>query len=166
MIYEATISRLQPTAIIDLRGSPASVAALLEEARLPHPGGPNRFAEAGGAAVAWVGQEHWLVLAALEREDELMAALGRTPGAVGAILVSDAYAGFGIVGPEAPHILAQATPLDVHAGVFPDDGAGFTEFFGQKALLMRRGGGFECRVDASYGDYVADFLSRCGGHMA
>jgi sarcosine oxidase subunit gamma len=166
MVYEATISRLPPTAIIDLRGPSASVSALLEEMRFPRLAGPNRLAETGGAVVAWVGQEHWLVLAALEREDELMAALSRAPGAVGAILVSDAYAGFGITGPQASHVLAQAAPLDVHARVFPEDGASFTEFFGQKALVMRRGGGFECRVDASYGDYVADFLSRCGGQMA
>jgi heterotetrameric sarcosine oxidase gamma subunit len=165
MSYDAVITGLPPTAIVDLRGPAATVTALLAETALPLPHGPNRFAEAGGVAVAFVARQHWLLLASLEREDELVAALN-VEGDVGAVLVSDAYAGFGVAGPGAGHILAQASPLDVHPSVFPQDGASFTEFFGQKALLMRRGGSFECRIDSSYRSYVADFLSRCGGCMA
>src|SRR4051794_26878086 len=162
MRYDAVITRLPRTAIVDLRGPAATVTALLAETALPVPHGPNRVAEAGGVVLAFVGRQHWLLLAALEREDELMAALN-VEDDVGAVLVSDAYAGFGVAGPEAVHILAQASPLDVHPSVFPQDGVTFTEFFGQKALLMRRGARFECRIDSSYHDYVADFLSRCGG---
>ena len=165
MGYDAAIARLPLTAIIDLRGPAAKAAVLLGEALLPVPSGCNRCADGNAAAVLHVGPAHWLVLAPLSREAELMAALVPKDGDICVTLVSDAYSGFAISGPAAADVLAQATPLDFHASAFPPDGASFTELFSHKALLRRRGEGFECWVDSTYGDYMADFLSRCGGRM-
>jgi sarcosine oxidase gamma subunit len=70
------------------------------------------------------------------------------------------------MGAEATDIVAQASPLDLGSETFPRNGASFTEFFGQKGLLFRRADGFECFVDSSYADFIADCLSRCHARFA
>ena len=57
-------------------------------------------------------------------------------------------------------LIAIASPLDVDLAQFPADGATFTEAFGQKALVMRRGDGFELAIERSYAPMLRDYFSR------
>lgn len=168
MLYDASIRRLPLRTVIDVRGDALSVTSLMRKLDLPVPDRPNRRSGADGAAsVAWLGPRHWLVIAGPDDdEDRIFVVLaGAAPEGTQVTPVSDAFAGFAILGSEAPEVLAQASPLDLHNEAFPADGASFTEVFGQKGLVMRSAGGFELLVESSYGDYIADCLSRCGGSI-
>lgn len=161
MAYDATVSPLPMAALLDLKGDPAAILPRLADLGLAtaHAG---RMTRSGALALLHPGRQHWLLLAPLAREDELLSALqpdAQQPDAL-VLAVSDAYAFFSITGPDADQILAIACPLDVDRSRFPDDGAVFTEVFGQKALLMRRGAGFELAVERSYAPMMRDYFSR------
>ena len=76
------------------------------------------------------------------------------------MLVSDTLRFFHIEGPDAAQIVAIACPLDTHPSTFPSNGASYTEIFGVKGLLARRGDGFDIAIESSFADMVADYLQR------
>jgi sarcosine oxidase subunit gamma len=165
MGYDALVDQLPLRCLVDVRGAPQAVRALLERACLAPPVAPMTWEENDKANVAHVGPRRWLVIATIEGEAALLASL---PGAVdgaSAVVVSDAFTGFSIIGPQAGEVVAQGCPLDIHPASFPGTGATATVLFGQTALLLRRADGFECFVDASAADYVADRFSRCRARL-
>ena len=76
------------------------------------------------------------------------------------MLVSDTLRFFHIDGSDALQIIAIACPLDTHPSVFPENGAGYTEIFGIKGLLVRSGDGFDIAVESSFADMIEDYLAR------
>ena len=164
MSYASAVERMPPLAILDLRGDPAAIRALLAREALAVPEVANSRAERDGVAVAWVGPRHWLAMAPSEREEPMAERLAHAD--VATVVVSDAWMRFRVSGPERSEILAQACPLDTDPRAFPTNGATFTEIFGQKGLLTRRGDAFDCFVDSSFASYVADWFARCGARMA
>ena len=164
MIYDVSIHILPSVAMLDLNGSVGDIAPRLLRLGLFEPA-PGRMATAGPVEVLRAGREHWLVRAPLDDEARLMAGLLETPPEADTLVVpvSDAYVFFGISGPHARQVLAIASPLDTDPAAFPVDGATFTEAFGQKALVMRRGKGFEMAFERSYAPMVSDYFSRING---
>jgi sarcosine oxidase subunit gamma len=98
----------------------------------------------------------------LENETALIADLRPTkaPSNISIVQVSDFYTRFTVTGPDAPEVMAVASPLDIHSSVFSDNAFTFTEIFTLKGLLWRCPGGFEFAIEQSYGDMVEDYLNR------
>ncbi len=164
MIYDASIKPLPTQAMIDLKGNADYFAVRLQRLGLSEPA-PGRASSRGPLAVLRAAREHWLVRAPLDDEERLLAALLEDEAAADTLVVpvSDAYAFFGISGPDARQIMAIASPLDTDPAVFPADGACFTEAFGQKALVQRCSAGFEIAFERSYASMVSDYFSRING---
>ncbi|MDE2333866.1 MAG: hypothetical protein KGK10_04955 [Rhodospirillales bacterium] len=165
MSYDAIVDQLPIQCLVDVRGTPDAARALLGRAGLVPPSIPKSWAQNGGAGVAHVGPRRWLVMAPIEREAALLASLPRHVDGASAVAVSDAFIGFSVTGPHAGDIIAQASPLDIHPLSFTANGAAGTALFGQSALLLRRAAGFDCFVDASIADYVADRFTRCHARL-
>ena len=161
MAYDAVVDRISPRFIIDVRGDAVVVPKLLATVPLTSPAAPNSWSASSETVLAWIAPRRWMVIAPMEAEAKLLPAFATPPAGVSAMNVSDAFATFSVSGAGAVDVLAQATPLDVHPAAFSEKGASFTDLFGQGALVLRRGGLFECFVDASYEDYIADRFMRC-----
>jgi len=161
MAYQASTRALPLCTVIDLKGHRDDVVPRLQRLGLRDPA-PGRRAGHGTLELLRVGNEQWWLLAPLPQEDRLLAAVLASPPAADTLVlaVSDAWQFFAIDGPDARQLIAIACPLDVDSAAFPTDGATFTEAFGQKALLMRRGDGFELAVERSYTPMLLDYFSR------
>ena len=109
-----------------------------------------------------IGPEHWILRAPLDQEEALFAALkpDAAPADISIVHISDTLCFFEITGPDVQEVMAVATPLDLHAEVFPANGATFSEIFSVKALIIRIEGGFHLGVDRSYAPMIADYLAR------
>lgn len=160
MAYDVTIARLPLQALFDLKGRAEAVAAWCGKALPPMPARPNSATEAAGCMLQWIGPDHWILRADIAREDALLAALrpDEAPADLSVVLISDTLAFFAITGPDADHLLAVATPLDLRG--LSEDSATMTEAFGTKALTRRIPGGYEMAFDQSYAAMVADYLGR------
>jgi sarcosine oxidase subunit gamma len=163
MAYSVEIRPEPAGTLYDVRGAADIVGAPLRALRLELPARANTRSAAGELELLWVGAQRWLlrsrVGSALAAQ---LSALDREPDA-SVVEVTDAYAFFALVGTEAGEVVAQASPLDVHPSAFPANGATFTEFFGQAALVVRRDDGFLVGVEASHGDFIAAFLAQARG---
>ncbi len=161
MAYIVDIKRLGVMTLFDLKGAPASLNDWCGD-NLPAFPAPNTAAFHTGHQLLHIGRNHWLLLAEFDREAELEAALApaKAPADISIVRISDTLCFFQITGPDADQILSIASPLDVHATVFPENGATFTEIFGLKALVIRRPNGFWLAVEQSFGDMLEDYLTR------
>ena len=161
MSYQASTRALPLRTVIDLKGDREDVLPRLLRLGLTD-ATPARRVGVGELELLRPGKEHWMLLAPLQDEDRLLNEIHATPpGADTLVLgVSDAYQFFAIDGPDARLLIAIASPLDVDLAQFPADGATFTEAFGQKALVMRRGDGFELAIERSYAPMLRDYFSR------
>jgi len=164
VIYDVSIEPLPTMALIDLKGSASDIAPRLRRLGLSEPA-PSRALRAGAVEVLRAAREHWLLRAPLEDEERLLSVLLEDAPAPDTLIVpvTDAYAFFGITGPHARQIMAIASPLHADPSAFPEDGATFTEAFGQKALVLRRPHGFQLACERSYAPMMADFFSRING---
>lgn len=162
MTYDVRIERLPLSAVIDLKGPEEAARERAAALALPLPKIANTAATAEELALYWIGPEHWLLRAPLDREEALLAALqlDAVPETLSVVLASDSFAFFQITGPDARQVMAIASPLDTHERAFPENGVTFTEAFGLKALVVRQTQGFELAVEASYADFLEDFLRR------
>ena len=161
MAYDATFERLGIRAVFDLKGDQAAVGAWLAQDGPAFPEAPNTASSDGDLELLWIGPDHWLIRGPLEREDDIFSR--DVPGEISVAHVSDTFASFLITGSDAIEIMSIACPLDLHPGVFPESGATYTEAFGLKALVCRRDNGFELSVERSFGDLLADYLTRAIG---
>jgi sarcosine oxidase subunit gamma len=165
MGYDALVDQLPLRCLVDVRGTPYAARALLGRACLAPPAAAMTWEENDQTSVAHVGPRRWLVMAPIEAEAALLASLHEPVDGASAVAVSDAFTGFSIIGPQAGDVVAQGCPLDIHPVAFPANGATATVLFGQTTLLLRRADGFECFVDASIADYVADRFTRCRARL-
>ena len=165
MGYDVAIKRLDPSAVIDLQGKSESVRNWVGETLPPLPGQANTASGSNGIELYWIGRERWLLRADLDREDELLAMTrpDEAPLEISIVLVSDTLQFFSLAGPDAGQIVSIGSPIDHHPSDFPEHGVSYTDLFGIKGLLLRRPNGFEVGVERSYGDMVADYLSRARG---
>jgi sarcosine oxidase subunit gamma len=162
MSYEIQIERGELQALIDLQGSAATIRDWVETGFPEFPSTPNTASTQAGISLCWIAAERWLLRAPIEREDDLLAITkpDTAPLDTSIVLVSDTLRFFNIDGPDAPQIVAIACPLDTHPSVFPTNAVTYTEIFGIKGLLARRGDGFEIAVESSFADMVEDYLQR------
>jgi sarcosine oxidase gamma subunit len=164
VIYDVCIEPLPTMALIDLKGSACDIAPRLQRLGLTEPA-PSHALRADTVEVLRVAREHWLLRAPLQDEECLLSALLEHEPAADTLVVpvSDAYAFFAITGPDARQIMAIASPLQADLSYFAENGATFTEAFGQKALVMRRSMGFDVAFERSYASMAAAFFSRING---
>lgn len=162
MPYDVSFTRLETQALFDLKGPRASVQGWTGDALPPFSDRPNTKSEAGGAALMFIGPDHWLLRADLAQEDRLETALrpAMAPPEISVVRVSDTLAWFRITGPDAAQVMAVACPKDLHETRFGPDAASFTEAFGLRSLVTRCQGGFDLAVEQSFGPMVTDYLTR------
>ncbi len=160
MAYDVTVNCTRPEAWCDLRGDYRAVTEALAPLSLALPATPNTFRTEGEWGVLWLGPQRWLLSGPLARESALatIADRGCDDPVISAVVVSDAYAGFDVAGPQVRDVLAQATPLDMRPDAFGIGSASFTECFGITALVC-------CTAATAYRMYVersyADFMNAC-----
>jgi len=161
MSYQANTRTLPLRTVIDLKGNHEDVLPRMLRLGLTD-ATPARRVGVGALELLRPGKEHWMLLAPLQDEDRLLSEIKAMPLRDDTLVlgVSDAYQFFAIDGPDARLLIAIASPLDVDPAQFPADGATFTEVFGLKALVMRRGYGFELAIERSYAPMLQDYFSR------
>ena len=162
MGYDVHIERLGLSAVIDLQGEAGEIKNWGGAGLPTMPEQPNTSSEDGGLALYWIAAERWLLRAAIDREDELLAMTrpAEAPIEISVVQVSDTLQFFAITGADAAAIVSIASPIDHHSSVFPENGVTYTDIFGIKGLLVRRADGFEIAVERSFGDMIADYLAR------
>lgn len=161
MPYTARIDRLPLFALFDLKG-PQAVLGDWCNVLPPFPDAPNTLTRFDGTELCHIGPDHWLLRAALAAEPGWEEALrpGEAPPEISIVRISDTLTVFRITGPDAGEVMSIGCPLDLHPDVFGEAAVSYTEFFGLKALVLRCEGGFDCAVEQSFGDMIADDLRR------
>ncbi|MES2977339.1 MAG: hypothetical protein V4731_02870 [Pseudomonadota bacterium] len=164
MFYAANIEKLPAEGLIDLKGPDGDVIPAIEALGCKSPT-IGRACRGGVLEVFHPAPGHWLVRAPRDQEGPLLTKFQSCPGAerMLCVAVSDGLVFFRLTGQDARHLLAIASPLDADRVAFLDDGATYTEAFGQRALLVRRPDGFELGFDVSLQALVADWFSRITG---
>lgn len=166
MAYDVTVTRTQPEAWCEVRGEQHAVAAALAPSALALPATANTLLLDGERGVLWLGPRRWLLSGPVAHEPALQAIVDRVADdpAVSAAIVSDAYAGFDVAGPQVQDVLAQATPLDVRPEAFAIGAASFTRCFGITALVCCTAAtAYRLYVDRSYADFMHACLARAVG---
>ncbi len=161
MPYDVTIDRLPIFSLFDLKGPTDDLANWAAD--LPDfPQVANTRTQGNGVDLCFIGPNRWLLCADIKSEDTLITALrpAEAPPEISIVRVSDTLAFFRITGPDAAQVMSIGCPLDLHQNAFGTDAVSYTEFFGLKALVMRCDGGFDCAVEQSFGNMIADYLSR------
>ncbi len=161
MPYDVIIDRLPIFALFDLKGRREDLAKWAPS--LPDfPGKPNTMTRTEKTALFFIGPDRWLLRAEIELEDALVRALrpSEAPADISIVTVSDTMTFFRITGPDAGAVVSIGCPLDTHPDTFGPDAVTYSEFFGLRSLILRCDGGFDCAVEQSFGDMVADHLTR------
>ena len=162
MAYQATIEKQGLSTIFDIKGDASAVAKRLSQLGLTLPASANMSIEKDGQHLCWIGETHWLLLAPVEKEAQLLDSLALHDPALDCriVLVSDAYSFFSVRGDQADDILAIASPLDIRRINFPDNAASYTELFGIRGLVLRRQNGYSVAVERSYADMVSVYFNK------
>lgn len=165
MRYDVTITPLPTMALFDLKGRAEALRDWAGAALPPLPDRPNSACGDGQGMLMWLGPEHWVLRADLDREAALEATLrpAEAPPDLSIVRVSDTLAFFRITGPEAEAVLAIACPLDLHPSRFGSDGASFTRAFGVPALVAQCTEGFDLAVARSYAPMLTRALAEAVG---
>lgn len=162
MSYDVNIKRHGLWTLFDLKGQPDQITGWVGETLPNLPDRPNSYTTRDDLALYYIGRNHWILRAPIEREDALNEVLKpeRCPADISIVRVSDTTTFFSITGQDVADVMAVATPLDLHASVFAEDSVTYTEVFGLKALVLRCEGGIEFGVEQSFGNMVDDYLVR------
>ena len=162
MGYQATIKKLGLSAIFDIKGDASAASKRISHLGLVLPFEVNTATEKDGQYLCWVGENHWLLLAPAEKENQLLDTLAPHDPAMDCriVLVSDAYTFFTVTGNQADEILAIASPLDIRLINFPENAATYSELFGIRSLIMRRQNGYLIAVERSYTDMIAIYFKK------
>lgn len=162
MGYDVNIHRQGLSALFDLKGQPRELERWAGESLPALPGRPNSRSAKGDDQLFFIGPDHWILRAPIDREDALSAALRpeAAPPDISIVRISDTMTFFSITGPDAHEIMAIGCPLDVQSPGFDQETVTFTEMFGMKALVQRIAEGFECAVEQSFANLMADYLGR------
>jgi sarcosine oxidase subunit gamma len=156
MGYDLHITGPHTRTVIDLRGK----LAHLPPAALPEwPARPGSRTTRGTQTLVWCAPAGWLLIAPLDDEAAIEAALCPLANAESSITaISDSLAFFALSGADAAAALAVACPIDLHPTAFAPDAATFTEAFGTRALVMRDGPAWALAVGCSHAAYVGECL--------
>jgi heterotetrameric sarcosine oxidase gamma subunit len=162
MGYQATIEKQGMWAIFDIKGDASAAAKRIASLGLSLPASTNTAKAKDGQHLCWIGENHWLLLAPAEMENEVLERLDPHHSSLDCriVHVSDAYTLFTVTGQQADDILAIASPLDTRRKNFPDDGAAYTEFFGIRGLVMRWPDGYLAAVERSYADMISAYFDK------
>ena len=162
MGYQATIKKLGLSTIFDIKGDASAASKRISHLGLVLPSEVNTATEKDGQYLCWVGENHWLLLAPAEKENQLLDTLAPHDPAMDCriVLVSDAYTFFTVTGNQADEILAIASPLDIRIINFPENAATYSELFGIKGLIMRHQNGYLIAVERSYTDMIAIYFEK------
>ena len=162
MGYQATIKKLGLSTIFDIKGDASAASKRISHLGLVLPSEVNTANEKDGQYLCWVGENHWLLLAPAEKENQLLDTLAPHDPAMDCriVLVSDAYTFFTVTGNQADEILAIASPLDIRLINFPKNAATYSELFGIGGLIMRRQNGYLIAVERSYTDMIAIYFEK------
>ena len=162
MGYQANIKKLGLSAIFDIKGDASAASKRISHLGLVLPSEVNTATEKDGQYLCWVGENHWLLLAPAEKENQLLDTLAPHDSAMDCriVLVSDAYTFFTVTGNQADEILAIASPLDIRLINFPENAATYSELFGIRGLIMRRQNGYLIAVERSYTDMIAIYFKK------
>ncbi|NNE81568.1 MAG: sarcosine oxidase subunit gamma [Silicimonas sp.] len=162
MGYDVDIKRIGAMTLFDLKGTQKAILNWCGPHLPGFPDTPNSAATRDEAMFLHIGKDHWLLLADLSQEGALYAHLKPTeaPPDISVVCVSDTQCFFAITGADVDQILSIASPLDIHATIFPENGATYSEAFGLKALILRKPEGYWLAVEQSFGDMLEDYLSR------
>ena len=163
---DARWERLPPAGLIDLQCTAAAVAAFARVLQTDLPAIPNEVRRGPGVEVLWLAPSHWLVRVALANEDATAAALAAAAAAdhaAAVTVVSDAFAGFRLIGTGAPELLARGCPLDLHRLTA---GTCARSLLGRAQVLivpLRDGPGYELFVERSHAGYAELWLRTASG---
>ena len=162
MGYQATIKKLGLSTIFDIKGDASAASKRISHLGLVLPSEVNTATEKDGHYLCWVGENHWLLLAPADKENQLLDTLAPHDPAMDCriVLVSDAYTFFTVTGNQADKILAIASPLDIRLINFPENAATYSELFGIRGLIMRLHNGYLIAVERSYTDMIAIYFNK------
>jgi sarcosine oxidase subunit gamma len=128
---------------------------------------PNKFVEACGRLIAWLGPDEWIVIGARGEEARLCSrldlALEGTHHAV--VDISGSRAVFRLSGTSARALLSAACSLDFHPRLFGVGDCAQTNFARTGALILMRDDRptFDVVVRRSYASYVLGWLRAAIG---
>ena len=110
MGYQATIKKLGLSAIFDIKGDASAASKRISHLGLVLPSEVNTATEKDGQYLCWVGENHWLLLAPAEKENQLLDTLAPHDPAMDCriVLVSDAYTFF--LSPETKQMKSSRLP--------------------------------------------------------
>ena len=162
MSYQINIEKQGLSAIFDIKGNASAVSQRLSHLGLPMPTVANTASAGGGQHLCWIGEEHWLLLAPADQENQLLDSLALNDPALDSriVHVSDFYSVFTVVGKQADDIMAIAGPLDTRPAKFADNGATYSELFGIRALIIRQADGYIIAVERSYADMITAYFDK------
>ena len=72
MGYQATIKKQAMWAIFDIKGNASAVEKRISDIGLSLPSSQNTAHAKKGQHLCWIGEKHWLLLAPVEMEDQLI----------------------------------------------------------------------------------------------
>ena len=155
MGYQATIEKQGMWTIFDIKGDASAAAKRMASLGLSLPASTNRAKAKDGQHLCWIGEDHWLLLAPAEMENEVLERLDPHHSSLDCriVHVSDAYTLFTITGQQADDILARRKN-------FPYSGAAYTEFFGIRGLVLRWPDGYLAAVERSYADMISAYFDK------
>ena len=168
MAYNASVRKMPPFGLIDLRVKPAGLSTIEMALGAPLPRLPYLTAAFEQGLALALAPNEWLLRKTDGTEGALAAALrdaaeGRrgARGASAAItIVSDAYEVFEVAGPQARDVLCQATGIDLSSAAFPC-GSGSRVRFAKAAAVLHHTALESCfhiYAPRSYAEYAWRFL--------
>lgn len=161
MPYDIIITGPETRALIELRGAQATLAAHAPDLLAVWPARPCSKVLHEGRSLLWLGPDRWMLMAPLDHEDRLQAALCDTYWSdAGVTLISDTLAFFTVSGRDAAVAMSIACPLDVHADAFAPDTVAETDAFGVRAMVLRANDDWLLAVAPAYARYIAGQLGQ------
>jgi len=164
----ADLAAASPTGRLILRGGPAVAEAAGATLGLTLPQDACRAAGDGERSVLWLGPDEWLILAPVDPDEDLAAALetALADRAHALVDVSARQIGLILTGPDAETVLAVGCPLDLDLAAFPVGMCTRTLLSKAEIVLWRTAQTtFRIEVWRSFGDYVRGILA-VGGAVA
>ena len=155
------VTELPLAAAANLRGSgEAFVAGVAQAIGAPPPLEPNRFVEAGGITIAWLGPDEWLVIDPAGDGPTLEARLHNVSEAAATDVTGNRVA-LRLSGPAARDLLAAGCSLDLHSRAFAAGQCAQTLLARTGVILLQRDDAptFDLLVRRSFARYLRDWLA-------
>lgn len=163
--FRARLERLPQAGLVDLRGGEDAVLNWERVLGAILPRATNQMERSADIDILCLAPDQWLLRVPCDRESDTAAALESAAGSLNAAVtvVSDAYAAIRLTGEDAPDVLAQGCPLDLHALTARHCARTLIARAGVLVVPVAEAAGYELWVDRSYADYVALWLETARG---